>query len=256
MLDATRIAQVIGNLLHNASKYTAPGGEICIELGARGGQANIRVTDPGVGIPASQLGRVFDMFAKIDRAVPDANGGLGIGLALSRQIAQLHAGSLVAQSGGEGHGAAFTLSLPLVPASEGAVAPDPAPAPASSRAMSVVVIEDNEDAAELLAMCLTQLGHHVRVGRSGPEGLALVSEAAPHVVFCDVGLPGMSGIDVCKHVRALQLALQPVMVALTGWGMTDDRRKTREAGFDHHLVKPATIDSLLAILSGQAPSQR
>jgi signal transduction histidine kinase len=254
LLDATRIAQVVGNLVHNASKYTAVGGEICVEISAAAGNATIRVIDLGAGIPASQLERVFDMFAKIERSVPNANGGLGIGLALSRQLALLHEGSLVAHSPGEGHGATFTLTLPLVevaPAMSVAGQADAAGV-SGDEGLSIVLIEDNEDAAELLAIWLAQMGHQVRVGRSGPEGLALVSEVAPQLVLCDLGLPGMSGLEVCKHVRALDLPSQPVMVAVTGWGMAEDRQRTREVGFDHHLVKPVAPDTLLDILRGHS----
>ena len=260
VVDATRIAQVIGNLLHNACKYTPVGGELRVELGAAGGNATIRVIDPGAGIPASQLERVFDMFAKIERSVPNANGGLGIGLALSRQIAALHDGTLEASSAGEGCGATFTLSLPLREATLGGPVPDRAAAAHDERdgALQIVLIEDNEDAAELLTIWLEQLGHHVRSARTGPEGLALVREVAPRVVLCDLGLPGMSGLEVCQRVRALDLPERPVMVALTGWGMAEDRRKTRDVGFDHHLVKPVASDALLDILRdcGQGPGGR
>ena len=260
VVDATRIAQVIGNLLHNASKYTPVGGELRVELGSASGNASIRVIDPGAGIPASQLERVFDMFAKIERSVPNANGGLGIGLALSRQIAALHDGSLVAASIGEGFGATFTLSLPLGDDALGRPVSDRTDAAHDENdgALQIVVIEDNEDAAELLTLWLEQLGHQVRSARTGPEGLALVREVAPRVVLCDLGLPGMSGLEVCQHVRALELPAQPVMVALTGWGMAEDRRKTRDVGFDHHLVKPAASDALLDILRdcGQGKSGR
>lgn len=253
LLDATRIAQVIGNLLHNASKYTPVGGEIGIEVGADSGNATIRIVDPGAGIPASQLERVFDMFAKIERSVPDANGGLGIGLALSRQLALLHGGTLVAHSAGEGQGATFTLSLPLADAMQTESAPEQTNATRvkAAKSLDIVLIEDNDDAAELLEILLTQLGHHVHLARTGLEGLALVREVVPQVVLCDLGLPGMSGLEVCEHVRALQLPAQPLMVALTGWGMTEDRRRTQGVGFDHHLVKPVTADSLLEILRSQ-----
>jgi len=251
LLDPTRIAQVVGNLLHNASKYTAVGGEIDIEINRVEGNAVIRVIDPGAGIPASQLERVFDMFAKVERSVPNANGGLGIGLALSRQLALLHDGSLVADSGGEGHGATFTLTLPLVDV-DAPAAPVPGQAAAAhvnaEGALNIVLVEDNEDAAELLAMWLGQLGHEVRVGRNGSEGLALVGEVAPQVVLCDLGLPDMSGLQVCQHIRAMDLPAQPLMVALTGWGMAEDRQRTRDAGFDHHLTKPVAPDALLDIL--------
>ncbi len=254
VLDATRIAQVIGNLLHNASKYTPHGGEIVIQVSSDSRTAMIRVIDPGAGIPAGQLERVFDMFAKIERSVRDANGGLGIGLALSRQLAILHGGSLVADSAGEGQGATFSLSLPLVDARPVESAPkrdDAAPVDAA-RSLSIVVVEDNLDAAELMEIWLTQMGHQVRVARNGIEGLNLVREVAPQVVLCDLGLPGMSGLEVCEGVRGLELPAQPVMVALTGWGMTEDRRRTHEVGFDHHLVKPVTAEALLEIL-GKTP---
>ncbi|HVZ33132.1 MAG TPA: response regulator [Polyangiaceae bacterium] len=254
VVDATRIAQVIGNLLHNASKYTPVKGEICIEMSMAGSNACIRVIDCGVGIPQSQLERVFDMFAKIERSMPNANAGLGIGLALSRQLALLHAGSLVADSVGEGRGATFTLSLPLAEVTSVVSRREGANAPSSQteQLLKIVVIEDNEDAAELLATLLEGMGHRVRIGRSGTEGLALVREVVPQIVFCDLGLPGMNGLEVCKQVRGLELSSQPVMVALTGWGMTEERRQTREAGFDHHLVKPATMEALLEILRDQA----
>lgn len=263
VLDATRIAQVIGNLLHNASKYTPLGGEIRIEVSSDSDTATIRIIDPGAGIPAGQLERVFEMFAKIERSVRDANGGLGIGLALSRKLAMLHGGSLVAHSAGEGQGATFTLSLPLVDARPAEAARSPkadlsAPKQTdrvlvhAAESLSIVVIEDNGDAAELMELWLTQMGHSVRVAPNGLEGLTLVRDVVPQVVLCDLGLPGMSGLEVCERVRALELPIQPMMVALTGWGMTEDRRRTQDVGFDHHLVKPVTADSLLEIL-GNAP---
>ncbi|MEY2931515.1 MAG: hypothetical protein RL033_2264, partial [Pseudomonadota bacterium] len=197
--------------------------------------------------------RVFEMFAKIDRSVENANGGLGIGLALSRRIATLHDGALVGHSAGEGHGSTFTLSLPLTQGTEQTVAVAPVQelgGKVTDPGLNILVIEDNEDAAELLGLWLEQLGHRVRIGRSGPEGLALLREEVPELVFCDLGLPGMGGVEVCQQVRALALPAQPVMVALTGWGMKEDRERTRAAGFDHHLVKPVASDALLRILRG------
>lgn len=254
VLDETRIAQVIGNLLHNASKYTPHGGEIGIQVSSNADAATIRVVDRGAGIPAGQLERVFEMFAKIERSARDANGGLGIGLALSRQLAMLHGGSLAAHSDGEGQGATFTLTLPLLDARPlDAAASDPGRTrPDDVESLNIVVIEDNGDAAELMELWLTQMGHQVRVAHHGLDGLTLVREGAPQVVLCDLGLPGISGLEVCERVRALQLPVQPLMVALTGWGMTEDRRRTQEVGFDHHLVKPVTAEALLAILARPA----
>jgi signal transduction histidine kinase len=248
-IDPTRVSQIIGNLLHNAAKYTAVGGEIRVELDHDGAGAAIRVIDPGAGIPPDQLGRVFEMFARVERSVPNANSGLGIGLALAQRLATMHGGQVTATSRGEGHGATFTLSLPVV-----AAEPDREPAPAaplaSASALSVVVIEDNDDSADMLAMWLEHAGHRVQIARTGPEGLALVHAARPDVVLCDVGLPGMDGVEVCRRIQDLELGIRPLMVALTGWGMDADRRRTGEAGFDHHLVKPVALDKLRAILRG------
>jgi CheY-like chemotaxis protein len=252
-IDPIRVSQIVGNLLHNASKYTDLGGEIRIEIVRDETQAIIHVIDRGAGIPPDQLGRIFDMFARIERSVPNANGGLGIGLALAQQLAGLHGGGLTATSPGEGHGATFTLSLPLAVAATSSLEP-PLAVPlgrastGSFARLSIVVIEDNDDAADMLAMWLENMGHDVQVARSGPEGLALVRETQPDIVLCDIGLPEMDGIEVCRRVQDLPIAIRPMMVALTGWGMDADQRRTGEVGFDHHLVKPVSLDKLREIL--------
>jgi signal transduction histidine kinase len=252
LLDRTRISQIIANLLHNASKYTPVGGELRIELTAERGIGIIRVIDCGAGIPPDQLERVFDMFARIERAVPNANSGLGIGLALARQLAELHGGSLFAASAGEGRGATFTLSLPLldaspaVPATRASTNGAHADAPTALR---IVIIEDNDDAADTLAMWLEAMGHDVRVARTGHDGVELVRAVGPDIVLCDLGLPGIGGVEVCRRVHALAMPLRPVMVAITGWGMEADRRRTSEVGFDRHLVKPVAPDALRDLLN-------
>ncbi len=248
-VDATRIAQIIGILLNNASKHSATGAEVRIELRRKGDKAIVRVIDEGAGIPRDQIDRVFDMFTKVERQSPGANDGLGIGLALSRQLAELHGASLEAASEGEGKGATFTLSLPV---GNGATAPGALP-PASAKSaaptsgLSIVVVEDNEDSADMMSVWLEHLGHEVRIARTGPDGVALVLEARPQVVLCDIGLPGMDGADVCRRIVD-EMSTPPVMVALTGWGMEADRRRTAEAGFDHHLVKPVALDQLRSVL--------
>ncbi len=254
-VDPTRIAQIIGNLLSNASKHSASQARVRIELRREGNAAVIRVIDDGAGIPADQLGRVFDVFTKIERAGEATNDGLGIGLALSRQLAELHGGTLTAASPGEGKGATFTLSVPLgiaeVPRVEalpaGTVANGAPVATSGMGGLRIVVVEDNEDAADTMADWLTDLGHEVRVARTGPDGVALILEASPDLVLCDVGLPGMDGVEVCRRVL-VGMANPPVMVALTGWGMEADRRRTAEAGFRHHLVKPVAPEKLRIVL--------
>ncbi|MFO0617662.1 MAG: response regulator [Polyangiaceae bacterium] len=204
----------------------------------------------GVGIPADQLDRVFDMFARIQGPGSQSEQGLGIGLALARQLATLHGGTLTAASAGEKRGASLTLALPAL-ASTGApsgTSERPAPVRSDGAALKVVIVEDNEDIAETMTDLLSDLGYDVKAARTGTEGVTVTRDSEPDVVLCDIGLPGMDGTEVCRAIRALPLAKQPVMVALTGWGREDDRRRTREAGFDHHLVKPVTSNVLLDLL--------
>jgi len=251
-VDPTRVSQIIANLLHNASKFSPIGATIDIAVDIHGGAARIRVVDRGAGIRADQIDRVFEMFARIEHSRPNPNSGLGIGLALGKQLAVMHGGTLTGESAGEGAGSTFTLSLPLPSPAQGSASEvveivGPAAAGTSDR-LNVVVIEDNDDAADMLSVWLESMGHDVRVARTGPDGLELVREVRPDVVLCDIGLPGMDGVEVCKRVLGLQIDVRPTMVALTGWGMESDRHRTREAGFDHHLVKPVALDKLRQIL--------
>jgi len=251
-IDPTRVAQIVANLLHNASKHSAPGARVRVELRRVNDRACIRVHDDGAGIPTDQLGRVFDMFTKIERSTQSTNDGLGIGLALSRQLAQLNGGTLTASSAGEGKGATFTLSLPTSKAPTVPESPESHVETASCTlpvgGLSVVVIEDNEDAAETLTMWLEDLGHRVRTAQTGPDGLMLVLETRPDVVLCDLGLPGLGGVEVCRRVVS-GTKTPPVMIALTGWGMAADRKLTADAGFQHHLVKPVEPEKLRVVLT-------
>ena len=248
-VDPTRIAQVVSNLLNNASKHSPRGARIRVALRRAAGKAIIDVVDPGAGIPPEQLDRIFQMFTKIERPNQAGNDGLGIGLALSRQVAELHGGSLAATSEGEGKGATFTLSVPIGVVE--APRPEPAaeePQPKARRGLNVVIVEDNEDAAQMMQVWLSLEGHEAKVAHTGPDGVALISEAKPDVVLCDIGLPGMDGVDVCRTVLANDAPAKPVMVALTGWGADADRTRTVEVGFRHHLVKPVDLDKLRVLL--------
>jgi signal transduction histidine kinase len=244
--DTTRVAQILNNLLHNASKFTPEGGSIRVELQRRGDTAEFSVADSGLGIPTDQLERVFDMFTRIDRPGARAESGLGIGLALSRQLAALHGGQLWASSPGDGLGATFTLQIPASEPPSEKAPPSPGPERRPSP-LQIVIVEDNEDVAELLATLLDSLGHTVTVAHTGHQGVEAIRVKRPQLVFCDLGLPDLDGIEVCRRVRATPTDVRPVMVALTGWGREQDLSATKEAGFDHHLVKPVAFEALLAL---------
>jgi signal transduction histidine kinase len=251
-VDPTRVAQILGNLLHNAAKFTPDGGLIKLSLEQDGDEAVIRVIDRGAGIGPGQIERMFDMFTRIDRVIATEHG-LGIGLALARRLAELHDGSLSAHSEGQGHGTTFTLRLPAPadarPASVNGVTTSTSPSDTLNK-LRVLVIDDNPDVADTLALWLEDMGHTVWVARSGPTGIDLVEQNQPDLVLCDIGLPDMDGNEVCRRIRGLERVAQPTMVAVTGWGRDDDRRKTREAGFDAHLVKPVAVDKLRLLLEG------
>ncbi len=255
-VDATRVAQVIGNLLSNASRHCTTGAQIRIELRSGGESVSVRVVDHGEGIPTSQLERVFDMFTSVQRSAKQTNDGLGIGLSLSRQIAELHGGTLQGASEGEDKGATFTLTFPVgSPESEVGVRGAPASTSAAGQVLRVVVVEDNDDTADMMVTWLEQLGYEVRLARTGPDGVTAALEMRPDVVVCDVGLPEMDGVEVCRRIVST-LPVPPVMVALTGWGMDGDRKRTIDAGFHHHLVKPVPLDELRAILQSIGRSAR
>jgi CheY-like chemotaxis protein len=249
--DPVRLAQVFSNLLNNAAKYTAPGGEITVTVRTQDRTVLIRVRDTGVGIGPEALPRVFDLFHRGDHM--GQGTGLGIGLTIARRIAELHGGTITAHSAGPGSGSEFTVELPIA-ATHGETAP--AERRGSSRAslpQRVLIVDDNRDAAESLGLLLGMLGADVRVARDGPEALEIVKGYDPAVVLLDIGMPGMDGFEVARRIRAGSASRRPSIVALTGWGQPEDRRRTKEAGFDHHLVKPADMVALQGILSTIQP---
>ncbi|APV49452.1 hypothetical protein BWI17_07010 [Betaproteobacteria bacterium GR16-43] len=247
--DPVRIAQVLSNLLDNAAKYTDDGGRIAIALRrAEDGQAAITVTDNGPGIAPEALPRMFGMFSRGDRTSGRGQGGLGIGLALARRLAEMHGGTLSARSEGLGKGCAFTLRLPLATSQVAGAVPESALDDATPR-RRILVVDDNRDAGDSLGMILTVLGADVRVARDGPEAITIFRSHEPSVVLLDIGMPGMDGYEVARTLRSLFPDNKATIVALTGWGQDKDRELARAAGFDHHLVKPAEIGALQVLLA-------
>ncbi|HET9205657.1 MAG TPA: ATP-binding protein [Burkholderiaceae bacterium] len=248
--DASRLAQVASNLLHNAAKYTPKDGHVRVTLGRSDGHAVLRVVDDGAGIPPDMLEQVFELFTQVKRAPGRAQEGLGIGLSLVRRLVLLHGGSVVAESAGLGSGSTFTVRLPAVdaPAADAAATTDSGLAMAQRR-MRVLVIDDNVDAADALAIQLEMHGHLTRTEYGGATGLRMAREFDPEVVFCDIGMSGVDGHEVAARLRADPRHASTVLVALTGWGSEEDKRRTRSTGFDFHLVKPVSVDAVNEILA-------
>jgi PAS domain S-box-containing protein len=248
-VDFTRIAQALSNLLSNAAKYTEPGGHIGVAASSDGGTAAITVSDTGIGIPPVLLPRTFDMFTQLQAHRDRTYGGLGIGLTLSRRLVQLHGGTIEAASEGPGRGSQFTIRLPLATIAQGKEArPDVDERTPFRVGCRVLVAEDSPDAAEMLSLMLGIKGHDVRVAADGEQAVAIGSKFEPQIAFVDIGLPRMDGFEVARQLRDL-LGRRVLLVALTGWGQDDDRRRSREAGFDHHLTKPPepeVLDRLIA----------
>jgi PAS domain S-box-containing protein len=250
--DPTRLAQVIGNLLNNAAKYTEEGGHIWLTAGREGNEAAVRIRDDGLGIPAGLLPEVFDLFTQGDRTLARSGGGLGIGLTLVKRLVELHGGSVEARSAGAHQGSEFIVRLPT-----GGVRPAPTsnhsagrppPSPRST-ARRVLVVDDNVDAVESLAMLLRVEGHEVRTAHDGPSALSAAETFRPEVVLLDIGLPGMDGYEVARRLRQEPGLEKVLLVAVTGYGQEEDRRLSREAAIDHHLVKPVDPEALLALLA-------
>lgn len=256
--DKHRLAQVLTNLVNNAAKYTPSGGTIRVHVQAdkATGDALLVVKDTGIGLPPEMLPKIFDMFTQVGASIDRAQGGLGLGLTLVRKLVGMHRGTVTAESAGLGRGSTFTVRLPLAPAESVDGAPNEFDEPSvlAQAPRRILVVDDNEDAAETLAMLLSLGGHDVRTAYTGPAGLAAAREFLPDVMFLDIGLPGMTGYEVVRTIRQdPALGGRVVMVAVTGWGTEDDRSQAREAGFDHHLTKPVDPDRLLELLATLTP---
>jgi signal transduction histidine kinase/CheY-like chemotaxis protein len=245
--DPVRLAQVMENLLNNAAKYTEPGGEIWLTVRAGGGSVRITVRDSGCGISTDMLGQIFDLFTQGDQVGRRAQGGLGIGLTLVKRLVEMHGGSVEAMSKGVGDGSEFAITLPLLHGVE--------PGPSSTlrrhlpvSSARVLVVDDNHDGADSLGFLLRSLGCEVKVVYSGTEALEMLEPYQPTVVLLDIGMPGMDGHEVARRIRRQPRFGNLMLIALTGWGQEKDLNRTREAGFDHHLIKPADVEALETLL--------
>jgi len=245
--DPERLSQVFSNLLLNAAKYTDAGGHITLRLDQDDGQAIVTVQDNGIGIPPQALEQVFDMFTQVGAREVRAAEGLGIGLSLVRTLVQMHGGTVCAFSEGPGQGALFTVRLPLV---EGPLIPlrtIPPPAP-QNRGQRVLVVDDNTDAAASLALLLKMEDYEVCTAADGEEAIEQARAFAPQIIFMDLAMPRLDGLEAARRIRALPHGDLVHIVALTGWGQEADRQRTRDAGMDHHLVKPVSLDALQGVL--------
>jgi signal transduction histidine kinase len=248
--DPTRLAQIIVNLLTNAAKYTDPGGTIAIRAERTGDRIRYRVIDSGIGIATDMLPRIFDMFAQADQPLARQQGGLGLGLTIARSLMHAHGGTITARSDGPGQGSELILELP---AAAPAIAKPPQRAvtvPPRSAGQRVLVVDDNEDAAELMAASLTRWGYTVEVAHDASQALAVVGELAPSAAVLDIGLPVMDGYELARRLREMPAHAGMILIAVTGYGQASDRARALDAGFDRHLVKPVSAARIREILEG------
>jgi CheY-like chemotaxis protein len=247
--DPTRLAQVIANLLNNAAKYMPRGGTIRVTAERLDGTAVISIQDTGIGIPGDMIERIFDMFTQVDGSLERSHGGLGIGLTLVKRLVEMHGGSVEVRSPGLNQGSEFIVCLPAVvgllsePQSADGVS---RPAAAKRR---ILVVDDNENAAKVLGMLLTALGNDVRTTFDGFTAIEMAESFLPEIILLDIGMPKLNGYETARRIREQPWGKNVMLAALTGWGQEEDKRRTREAGFDHHFVKPlepATLQKLLA----------
>jgi two-component system CheB/CheR fusion protein len=248
--DLVRLVQVISNLLNNASKYSEEGGEIAIAVAREGSHSVIRVTDNGVGMAADFVPHVFDLFAQADGSLERTKGGLGLGLTLAARLVKLHGGTIEASSPGLGLGSQFTVRLPLC-SSAPVLQSKPAPAAGSTAPLRILVVDDNEDAAESLAVLLRLDGNEVMTAPDAAIALQMAEQEVPDAVILDIGLPGMDGYELARILRGHAATSGVLLIAVTGYGQPEVVDRAREAGCDHHFVKPVDVDRLLAILKSQ-----
>jgi len=248
--DPTRLAQVLGNLLNNACKFTDVGGQIWLTVIHEGNQAVIRIRDIGIGIASEQLPRIFDMFVQIDTSLERSVSGLGIGLTLVKNLVEMHGGTVMVHSAGLGHGSEFTVRLPIALETVQPIhVPKKHASQMNGESLRILVVDDNRDSATTMATLLNLLGHNTCSAYDGLEAVEASAKFHPEIILLDIGLPKMNGYEACRAIRKQSTGENIVIVALTGWGQEEDRRKSHDAGFDRHLVKPVDYESLVKLLT-------
>jgi CheY-like chemotaxis protein len=254
--DPARLTQVFGNLLNNACKFTAPGGRIALSAELDEREVVVRVTDTGVGIPSDKLGEIFQMFTQVDRSLERSRGGLGIGLSLVKRLVEMHGGSVTAASDGEGRGSEFAVRLPVLSDAPEAASPRAARETLATRgAHRILVVDDDLESARSLAMVLDAAGHETETAHDGLEAVEVAERFRPRVALLDIGLPKLNGFEVARRIRERPWAERAVLIAVSGWGQDEDRRKSKDAGFDFHFVKPVDFDRLAALLASLPPGR-
>jgi PAS domain S-box-containing protein len=247
--DRTRLIQVFSNLLNNAAKYTPPGGNLELRLRATESEVEVLVIDDGSGIDAGLLPHVFDLFTQGERSPDRSQGGLGLGLALVKSLVELHGGSVAARSAGRGSGSTFNVRLPRVASPARGQSESRDEVAAVGEGKLLMIVDDNVDAAEMLTLLLESSGHRVLVAHSAEAALAMIGQAPPTALFLDIGLPDMDGYELARRLRQLPQTAGALLVAVTGYGHSSDRERAFQAGFDHHLVKPVRLNSVLEVLA-------
>jgi PAS domain S-box-containing protein len=254
--DPTRLAQVVGNLLNNACKFTDKGGRIWLTVERESGQAVIRVRDSGIGIAADQLPRIFEMFVQVDTSLERSVSGLGIGLTLVKCLVEMHGGTVEGHSGGIGQGSEFVVRLPIIVETPQPPREPTISEPATPTARRILVVDDNRDATDSLAMLLNLTGNQTHIAHDGLEAVEAAATFRPDVVLLDIGLPKLNGYEACRRIREEPWGKDMVLVALTGWGQEEDRQKSKEAGFDGHLVKPVDLGALMHLFASMSPREQ
>ncbi len=250
--DATRLTQVFLNLLNNAAKYTPPNGRIDLRAGREGNEIVVSVRDNGIGIPSDKLSTIFEMFSQVEDALSRSQGGLGIGLALVRKIVELHGGDVEVRSAGLGQGSEFVVRLPVVLELAGKDEDVGAAGNVPVSGLRILVVDDNADTADSLATLLSLKGNEAHTAYDGLAAVAAAAELRPRVILCDIGLPNLNGYEVCRQIRQQPWGKDMILVAITGWGQDEDKRKAEEAGFDHHMTKPVNPEAMMQLVARAA----